>query len=173
VKIQSLRIQLDHKNSWYDRIMTENMSQLRFRFQEELALKDSLYPVANFSLNYAVKAVKAQVGVFLYDAPGTPFLEKVASVGLSSKDETEWSSCEKISPLPLARAIRTQKYLEIESDGKTSLMAFPLRDLELACAGFSISFEPSQVLDAETREFLFWLSKLTEQAIFRSDGEGV
>jgi hypothetical protein len=153
--------------------MENRLDLLRFRFQEELALRNSLYSIAELVLKFALDSSGANSAVFLYAAPGNTIYEKVASIGLGPKDEKDWSHCRRDSDTPLSECIRLQKYLEVKKETGIALMAFPLIDSDIAGAGFSISFSPNKNLDEEAKRFLFWLASLAERAIFNQDGEGV
>ena len=145
----------------------------RIRFQEELALKNSLHSIGPFVLEHAVKLSGASSGVFLYAAPGAAHFEKVATIGLSKDEDASWSRCNRGSGFPLPEAIRSQKLIEIADGNKITLMAFPLNDSDITTAGFSISFLPGRPLDTETKDFLFSLVRLAESALFNKDGEGI
>ena len=153
--------------------MESHFDLLRFKFQEELALKNSLYSIGELILTYALNSSGASSAVFLYAAPGNPYYEKVGSIGLSPEIENEWSRCSRESLLPLSECIRSQKYIEVTKEGGVALMAFPLNDTDITGAGFSVFFSPEKNLIQEERSFLFWLASLAERAIFNKDGEGV
>ena len=153
--------------------MEPSLDQLRFRFQEDLALKNSLYSIGEIVLEYAMKVSGANAGVFLYSAPGIDHFEKVATIGLSTSEAESWTHCVRDSKLALPECIRTQNYAEVTEGNGLALMAFPLRDSDMAGAGFSISFSPQKKVPSETKDFLFWLAELAEHAIFNKDGEGV
>jgi hypothetical protein len=99
--------------------------------------------------------------------------EKVATLGLSKEEDLEWSHCKRHQKSPLPESIRSQKVIEVKAGQNTGLLAFPLKDSDVTCAGFSISFQTPKFIAPDTREFLAWIAHLTEKAIFVNSGEGV
>jgi hypothetical protein len=153
--------------------MALHLEEARFRFQEELALKNSLYSIAETVLGYALKWSGASAGIFLYAAPGSSQFEKVASIGVSNEEKSNASYCGRNGDHPFAEAVRTQKCIEIASPNEVSLMAYPLIDSGMTSAGFFLTFSPARHMDQATRDVLFWLTHQTETALFNKDGEGV
>jgi hypothetical protein len=73
----------------------------------------------------------------------------------------------------LPNSIRSQKIIEVGDKDQMTLIAFPLNDSDISSAGFSISFSPGQKITAENKDFLVWLARKAEIALFNKDGEGV
>jgi hypothetical protein len=149
------------------------LDPIKFLFVEELALKNSFYSIGVTVLEYATKLTSAHAGVFLYSPPGVVNFEKIATVGLSKQDDENWSRCSRNSDLPLPNSIRSQKIIEVGDKDQMTLIAFPLNDSDISSAGFSISFSPGQKITAENKDFLVWLARKAEIALFNKDGEGV
>jgi hypothetical protein len=153
--------------------MDPRLEEARFGFQEELALKNSLYSIAETVLKYAIHWSGASAGVFLYAAPGASQFEKVVELGINKDEMGDASYFERNGNHPIALAIRVQKDLEIKVDEAVSLVAFPLSDSGMTSAGYFISFLPARNIDQDTKNILFWLAHQAEVALFNKDSEGV
>jgi hypothetical protein len=147
---------------------------VKFRFQEELALKSGLSAIASTVLKYSLEQTHGLYGVFFYLPPRAKFFELLASAGGTSEQLQKWNECPPDSKHPFVLSIHSGKaFFGVDETSGNTIAALPMGEENFCFLGFMVEIPPGKVLTQESREFLFQAAASAKSAIEQLSGEGV
>ena len=151
-----------------------NVSGVKFRFQEELALQTGLAQIAQTVLKYSIEVANAKCGVFLYQSPGATYFEVLSTEGYTPDEIRTWSHCPIDSIHPLVHSIQSGKsFFGVDKTSKKNLATLPIGEVDFCFLGFMIELPNEKALTDEGREFLLFAAARARSVIDQLAGEGV